>query len=72
MNPKLKNGDRVMILPHQCSSYEAIEGCFATVVGVGPDFGFLGPSHIILFDKPISDDYPWTACIVLESYLRQI
>ena len=69
MKPKFKCGDRVKILPHP--TYDAIVGGFGEIVGVGPDFGLMGPTYIVLFNKNISDDYQWKACIVLEQYLEQ-
>ena len=70
MSLKFKNGDRVIILPHRCNSYEAIENRRGMVVGVGPDFGLMGPTYIVYFGEHISEDYPWSACVVLEQYLR--
>jgi len=69
MSPKFKCGDRVKIM--SCQSYDTIEGRFATVIGIGPDYNFLGPSYIVEFERHISSDYPWKACIVLEQYLEQ-
>jgi len=72
MNPKLKCGDLVVILPHQCDSYKDIENRRGIVVGVGPDFGLIGPTYIVYLGEHISEDYPWSACIVLEQYLRLV
>ena len=72
MQPELKCGDLVEVLPEFSGFYDAVVGKRGKVIGMVMDLVIVGQIYIIDFGEHISDEFPWQACAIAERFLKRL